>query len=123
MTDPNTSRTLNSILLVVLLGAMAAALAALTIVTARAAGAAEDPDLQRVLARLAWLALVLLGGALVLLLWAVMRLARSRLPRPGRGAPTPYVDAWSLAGRRFQLPKDEPEPPEGEDAEKDEDSG
>ena len=123
MTHPNTSRALNSILLVVLLGAMAAALAALTIVTARAAAAAEDPDLQRVVARLAWLTLVLLAVTLLLLLWAVMRLVRSRLPRPRRSAPTPYVDAWALAGRRFKLPKDEPEPSEGEDGEKDEDSG
>ncbi len=40
----------------------------------------------------------------VLLVWWVARLMANLLrPAQGPHAPTPHVDAWSVAGKRFQL--------------------
>lgn len=70
------------------------------------------------LMRLAWLTLAVLGATLVLLLWAVIRAVGMRL-RPEHKGPTPYVDAWSIAGQRACAPK----PPEDQSEGSDDDGG
>ena len=123
----NTQRRIqavNSIILIVALVAIAAGLAALTLLTARAAGQVkEPPEMQTALARLAWVAMLLLSFTLVLLLWAVMRFVRSRIRFSDERKPTPYVDAWALAGKRFRLPEvdDEGDEKDSEDDDEDED--
>ena len=107
--NPRTFRTINSIILLAALSLIAAGLVLLTVLTTQAASNVEDADLQKQLARLAWIATVLLGLTLVLLLWAVMRLVRSRMNLGQRHPPTPYVDAWALAGQRMQVPDDDDE--------------
>ena len=67
--------------------------------------------------QLAWLALVLLGLTLVVLLWAIMRFARSRMRFRRGKIHTPYVDAWALAGKRFSLDGDPSEEDEDEQEE------
>lgn len=104
-----TVRTANFIILIVSLTAMATGLALLTLVTTRAAGRIGDTETQKLLMRLAWVALALLCLTLVLLLWAVMRFVRSRIRFSRQRTHTPYVDAWALAGKRFKLPEEQPE--------------
>lgn len=118
-------QAVNSIILIVALIAIAAGLVALTLLTARAAGEVKDPDLHMVLARLAWVATALLCLTLLLLLWAMMRFVRSRIRFTTERTPTPYVDAWALAGKRFKLPEedDEGEDSDSEDDDPDEEGG
>lgn len=111
-------QAVNSIILIVALIAIAAGLVALTLLTARAAGEVKDPDLHMVLARLAWVATALLCLTLLLLLWAMMRFVRSRIRFTTERTPTPYVDAWALAGKRFKLPEEDDE---GEDSDSEDD--
>ena len=74
----------------------------------------SDPDARLFRVRLAWVCLALLGGVVVLLAWAIMRFVRQRtLPaRPRK--PTPHVDDWAEAGKRFQLPDKDAEQDDGE---------
>jgi len=90
--------------LVIALGLIVAGSGVMLAIASRAAGDAQG-DAQRVLARLAWLSAAILALALLLLLWAVMRYFARRIPRSAR-RPTDYVDAWTVAGQRFQVPDD-----------------
>ena len=88
---------------VVLLLVMIAALGWLFHVTVRLPG---DVDAHRrdSLARLAWVSLVLLGMAVLMLFWTVARYVKFLLAHDReRGEPTTYVDAWSEAGKRVKL--------------------
>jgi len=67
--------------------------------------------------RLAWVTLLALSVALVLLLWAIIRIIALRL-RPQRRERTQYVDAWALAGQRADVPK-----LEGDDQDDESDEG
>ncbi len=71
--------------------------------------AVKELWVQRWLLRMAWLSAALLGLTLVLLLWAVVRYVKFRTYAAQRSRPTPYVDAWALAGKRFQLDDEEEE--------------
>jgi len=99
-------RTVNSIILIVSLAGTTVGLGVLVWLTARGAAQAEG-DLRRYLARLAWLALALMSITSVLLMWVVIRLISSKLFVRENRSPTPYVDAWSLAGQRLKLPPDQ----------------
>ena len=82
---------------------------------ALAAAAATEGDVRRHLVGLAWLAAALLALALMTMLWVVVRLIlfRARLRR--QPTATKYVDAWSLAGKRFKLDEEEDEDDEDDD--------
>ena len=95
-------QTINFVILIITLAAIAAGLAVLIGLTTRAAAAVDDAQAQRLLARLAWVSVALLALTLIVLLWMVMRFVRRRFRPPGRSC-TPYVDAWALAGQRFKL--------------------
>ena len=77
-----------------------------------------DPNVQKGLARMAWLSMVVLGMSLLLLSWVLLRWI-IYLVRPRQHAPhSPYINAWSLAGERFKLDRDDQDDDaEGEDAE------
>jgi len=91
-----------------MLAAIVAGLGVLTILTLRAAAAMEDP-LRGRLVRLAWLSLALTALAIVMLAGLVVHFFRRRLFPPSPHAPTPYVDAWAEAGRRYTLSESESE--------------
>lgn len=112
------ARLINSVVLVVALIAIAGGVAYLMFSSLQAAGQVEDPLAKKILIRLAWVALVLLAIAVILLVWAIMRLIRLRIGFRRSHSRAPYVDAWALAGQRFQLDKDDL--PEQEDDRDDE---
>ena len=74
-----------------------------------AAGHAQDDQHRKGLMHLAWISLVLALPALGLLVVVVGRRLRQVLIRPAETQPTPQVDAWAEAGRRFKLPEEEPD--------------
>ena len=86
--------------------ALAGGLIAMLVLTTRGAIRIADPAAKKLLLHLAWLSLVLLLGMLLMIAWSVVRYARYRL-RPGEMKPSTYVNAWELAGKRFQLADDE----------------
>jgi hypothetical protein len=64
---------------------------------------------------IACVALAMMCTAVVLSLWAAMRWVSSRHVGPPEHIETPYVDAWSLAGKRMKLQEPEnPDAPAGE---------
>jgi len=120
VTGSQNTRTLSFTILIAALAAMAGGLAVQTFLVARAVGGSMDDQARSLLAKLAWLSTVLLALAVVLLFWTVARFLRWRVRPEARQGPTQYVDAWSLAGQRFQL-KEEGNPPT--DDQKDQDQG
>jgi len=107
-------QTVSLTILAVVLVAIAAGLAGLVALSIGAAGATGDAEARRLFIWMAGLSVALLGLTLVVLFWTAARWVRSRLRRPGTHGPTPYVDAWALAGKRFTLPEEEAED-DGED--------
>ncbi|MFB3891319.1 MAG: hypothetical protein ACE15C_04770 [Phycisphaerae bacterium] len=70
--------------------------------------AAPAPQgLPKLLARLAVVSIAMLCLTAVMLFWVVARFLMQRLRPEGRHARTPYVDAWSLAGKRAKPEEDE----------------
>ncbi len=91
-------------LLLMLVGGLVATLAVLT-----QAVDAVDADTRPLIARAAWFTLVLLGVAVILLIWEILRFIRHRMGFRGREAGG-YVDAWSEAGRRIQTDEEGEQP-------------
>ena len=75
-----------------------------------AAGRATDPERTEFLVKLAVICLLTVLWDFILLVWVAWRIIAYRL-RPTRHGPTPYVNAWALAGERFRLRK----PADGDD--------
>lgn len=98
-------RTVRFVILAIGLLAMAVMLTVLLHLTLAAAHQMEGVR-QKYLARLAIVVLVMLGMTLVMLVWLATRFIIDRL-RPSHHAPTPYVDAWAAAGKRFKLAEDD----------------
>lgn len=106
--DPGRPARSASFAFVVLgLTAICAGLGAMLFVTTSAADGVADLPTRKLLARLAWGSLALLCVALVLLVWAVMRHVRHALAASAPLKPSEYVNAWELAGKRFQLPDED----------------
>jgi len=90
-------------------------LGAMMFITIEAASTTTDLAARKLLARLSWLSLVLLCLAGLMTMWVVLRYVRHRLrdSTPPPAEPSPYVNAWELAGKRFQLNEDnEPDDPD-----------
>lgn len=125
-TDPS-SRPL-SLPVIIGLVIICCGLAAMMFITINEASVVQDPAVKRLLARLSWMSLVLLCVAMLMTLWVSLRHVRlhmrDRSPEPSE--PTSYVNAWELAGKRFQLNEDtEPDDPDyltDDEAEDDDDS-
>ena len=103
MSGGRTHQTVSFLFVVVSLSLLSAGTVAMLAITARAATTIGDPVTRKLLARLAWLSLVLLCLSLLLLVWSVLRYARRRLEGGPPLKRSRYVDAWALAGQRFQL--------------------
>jgi amino acid transporter len=100
--------SLNFAAVVIMLTAMGAAMGAMAYITASQAAAETDPNLRRNLARLAWMSLTLLLILVVVLTWTIIRhISARRSGNVTKPAPTPCIDAWKLAGRRFRLSADQ----------------
>jgi hypothetical protein len=117
--DSSKLNLVSLLLLIAALAAIASGLAVQTFIASQAVSQIDDHAVKSLLARLAWLSTVLLALALVLLFWMVARLFRWNLATRRRVGPTPYVDAWSLAGQRVKLPDDQ----DDEDEEDQEEGG
>ena len=96
---PGVSALLVAGALVLLAGGLVAQIALAT----SAAADATDPAAKKTFVHLAWLALVMLAFDALISFWLVVRVLSARSRRLHIGGPTPYVDAWSAAGRRFKL--------------------
>ena len=103
---PRLYRALDFAAVAVVLIALCVGLGVLAVMTADAAGETEGP-VQVYLLRLAWLALALLGLAVVMLGWLTVRYINFRLHQPSRAKPTRYINFWALAGKRFKLPPEQ----------------
>jgi hypothetical protein len=101
------ARSVSFAFVVIGLVAVAAGLGAMLYVTASAVGGVADLPTRKLLARLAWGSLALLCVTLILLVWAVMRHIRQALTAAEPLKPSEYVNAWELAGKRFQLPEED----------------
>jgi NADH:ubiquinone oxidoreductase subunit 5 (subunit L)/multisubunit Na+/H+ antiporter MnhA subunit len=77
--------------------------------TAEAAAAASQQEQKAYLARLAWVCVVVAALTAVVLIWVVVRFFAFRLQAGRTRSRTEHLDAWSLAGKRFQLTKEEEE--------------
>jgi len=103
-----TVRSLSFLFVAVGLVLICAGLGAMLFLAVSAAHQAADLPTKKLLIRMAWISLVLLLLSLLLLVAAAFRHARYRLEAQQPTRPTPHVDAWAEAGRRFKLPDDEP---------------
>jgi membrane protein implicated in regulation of membrane protease activity len=122
--DPGKPARSASFAFVVLgLVAICAGLGAMLYVTTSAAAGVTDVPVRKLLLRLAWGSLTLLCVALVLLVWAILRHIRQALAPSAPLPPSEYVNAWELAGKRFQLPEDEDEDKWRTDEEEGEEGG
>ena len=110
-----TIRAVSFALMVIVLLLIAVGCATTLVVASRSAGL-TDPDTpaRRAFAKIALLSTATLGLTLVLLVWAATHLVAERFAAAeGRKhPPTPHVDAWSVAGKRFQLDEDDDSSPE-----------
>jgi DNA-binding PucR family transcriptional regulator len=66
------------------------------------ARAATDETVMRAFVNIAWLSLLFLFLAFILLAWRVMRLVRTLLAEKSLPKTTTHPDAWAEAGRRFE---------------------
>ena len=103
-------RSANLALTIILLVLISVGLA---IVMTSALKGAQDADAKtrKTLTYLAWTSFALMGGSIVLCVWAVIRLSRAHLSAssPEVRPRQPHTDAWAEAGRRFELDEDEDE--------------
>ncbi len=115
---PNAARTVSFAVLFTSLVVTAGMLSTLLVTALTRAEATEDAQVRHMLLIVAWVALVLLAGNMVLMLWGAARMLSRRYGWPEkRPPPTPHVDAWAESGRRFHVEDEEDQ----EDEEDDED--
>lgn len=104
MNRPSMLRRIDFAIMVISLVVIGTALGCLMVITSRYAAVEHDPNVHRYLARLSLIALLLLLFVVFVFSWMVMRYVFLRLRHRGQPRqPTPYVDAWTLAGKRFKL--------------------
>lgn len=101
--NENPTRGVSTILVACVLILLAGGLVAQIVLASSAASDTDDLAVKKTLARLAWLALVMLAINVVISFWLVLRVLFARNRRVHIGGSTPYVDAWSAAGERFRL--------------------
>lgn len=109
---PRTYRTVSLVLQLAALAAVAAGLADMLVGLVGLAGQRLNPAQQRLVLRMAWLSGAVLCLTTVLVLWTGIRLLKALKGLPRRHGPTPYVNAWALAGKRIVVDDDD----EGGDA-------
>ncbi|MGA2266652.1 MAG: hypothetical protein ABSH10_09530 [Phycisphaerae bacterium] len=124
MNRPSMIRRIDFAIMIISLVVIGTALGCLMVITSRYAAIEHDPNVHRYLARLSLIALLLLLFVVFVFCWMVMRYVFLRLRHRGQPRrPTPYVNAWALAGKRFKLSAEQEreldeldiEPPQPED--------
>lgn len=110
LTDRQQGRSSSFAITLVFLVGMAVGLAILLGMILHGVAGAEGAS-RKLLSRLAWISMAMLGLTLVMLFWIVAHYLMGRF-RPQGHQPTEYVDAWKLAGQRVKPPQ---EPPGDED--------
>lgn len=101
---PSILRSIDFAIVAISLAVIGTAMGCLVFITAKHATVTTDPQVRRSLARLSWYAFTLLLGVVVLFIWLVVRRVSLLMRQRRRPAePTPYLDAWTLAGKRFKL--------------------
>ena len=104
LTYQRRKRSANQLVMISILFVIALGLGVLMAATLRGAGEiVDDPDLKRLLVRLAWTSLVLMVGAMLLLAWAILRFVRERMKPTEEPSTEPRVSAWEEAGRRVEV--------------------
>ena len=129
--DNTASRSASFAVVLVGLVIICVGLGAMMFITIEAASGTTDLAVRKLLARLSWLSLVLLCLAVLMTTWVIMRYVRDRLRNDAAAPrePSTYVNAWEIAGKRFQLNEDnEPEDPDylcddEDDEDQDDDEG
>ena len=115
MTSDKPARSVSFLFVVLGLLAIAAGQVGMLVTTTRGVSEIADVATRKLLLRLAWLSLVLLCLTLVMLLWAVIRHVRYQMRSDLPVGQSGYVDAWALAGQRFQLKEGDDEEDDGQD--------
>ena len=111
------TRAANRLLMILFMVAMVVGLGVLMGALLHSAGQIKDqPDVRRLLIRLAWTSLVLMLGAMVFLTWAIVHLIRDRLRPEPRPPSAKRVNAWEEAGRRYELDESDTQSPPDEPA-------
>ncbi|MCJ7545188.1 MAG: hypothetical protein MUP47_11635 [Phycisphaerae bacterium] len=101
---PSVLRSVDFAIVAISLAVIGTALGCLVFITTGHAAAATDPNVRRYLLRLAWISLTLLLFVVLVFVWLVVRRVSLRMRQRRQPAePTPYLDAWALAGKRFKL--------------------
>ena len=121
--SPRTHRSVSFGFVVLGLVTISAGLIAMLAIATQGAAKIPDPATRRLLLRLAWLSLALLCLAVVLLIWAILRQIRYNLRMSPPLKPSQYVNAWELAGKRFQLEEDDADEAGAEDEGEDDEPG
>jgi hypothetical protein len=112
---PSKAGTIRYAIQVVVLLAIAATLSVgLVSMTSQDVAEKEVPPAYRFYSALVLVSL--LGVTLVALGWMLARFAAFRSRRRTGRTETPYVDAWTVAGQRFQLSEDDVEDQDDEDS-------
>jgi hypothetical protein len=106
MKSPFSRQKIGLTVLVVSLVLVAITMSVLLYVTLQSVPQVAPPRRSGMM-RLAWVSLFALAVALLLLLWAIIRVIALRF-RPRRLEKTAYVDAWALAGKRLDTSKADP---------------
>jgi len=106
--DPRSSRSLVTTAVVAVVLVVSAVGLGLQIAMISRAARELSPAARDHLGRIAWIALILLTLDLLAMFWLGIRVLAGRfgssLPRRKQ---LPYVDAWSVAGKRFRLDEEE----------------
>lgn len=103
------ARTFRTVVYLVVAVPLAALVVVAAVLAARMAdeALAAPPDRKAGLARMAWLCVVGAALAAIAMAWVVIRLLSSRLAPEPKHSTTEHVDAWKIAGERFQMTKEE----------------
>ncbi len=105
---PRRSPLTKFVIQMIVLGAMAAVLGGLIRIMLSDAAVA-DAITRKGLVRLAWICTAFLGLTLLVMVWVFIRYLISRRPPVTERTRTEHVDAWAIAGQRFELPKEDAE--------------
>lgn len=102
-----TLRDVNFAIVTVIMIVICAGLAAMVVITTKAAGQADETTCQY-LYRLAWLATALLSLGVIALVWTIVHRLAQRLGDKQKTPPSsdPKVNAWTIAGQRLKLDED-----------------
>ena len=108
-----TFQAVNFAIVITSLVLIAVVLGVLLALTMHGAAQAEGKSRDYLL-RLAWLTLAVLVMTILLLGWVIVHRIALAHQRGGKRSTPPYINAWSLAGKRFCAEEEDEDPDEDE---------